>query len=128
MPATCNGPGAIAFDRNTLRWNMIMDVVTDALSPSAVVPRTGQYQLTCTPVILVPVKLLWNVQISLRKKVALAGVFSITLIIMVFAIIRVVVVSSFSHQLDQTWLYMWSSIEQTVCKYCDRTRRWNVAP
>ena len=59
-------------------------------------------------VILVPVNLLWKVQISLRKKLALAVEFSITIIIMVFAINRVVVVSSFSRQLDQTWLYMWS--------------------
>ena len=58
--------------------------------------------------------MLWNVKISLRKKLALAVIFSITMIIMVFAIIRVVVVSTFSHQLDQTWLYMWSSVEQTV--------------
>ena len=43
---------------------------------------------------------------------------------MVFAIIRVVVVSTFSEQLlDQTWLYMWSSVEQTVCKYRDRNIR-----
>ena len=34
---------------------------------------------------------------------------------MVFAIIRVVVVSSYSQEPDETWLYMWSSIEQTVC-------------
>ena len=35
---------------------------------------------------------------------------------MVFAIIRVVVVSSYSHQPDQTWLYLWSGVEQAVCK------------
>lgn len=31
-PAHCTLPGAVAFQRNTLRWNMILDVVTDALS------------------------------------------------------------------------------------------------
>ena len=35
---------------------------------------------------------------------------------MVFAIIRVIVISSYSTEPDQSWLYMWSSIEQTVCK------------
>lgn len=35
---------------------------------------------------------------------------------MVFAIIRAIVVSSYSQELDETWLYMWSSIEQAVCK------------
>ena len=47
---------------------------------------------------------------------ALGGIFSITVFIMLFAIVRVVVVSSYSHQPDQTWLYMWSNIEQAVCE------------
>ncbi|KAL9594377.1 MAG: hypothetical protein Q9219_007071 [cf. Caloplaca sp. 3 TL-2023] len=65
-------------------------------------------------VIVVPVNMLWKVKISLRQKLALGGIFSITVVIMVFAIIRVVVVSNFSQTPDQTWLYMWSSVEQTV--------------
>ncbi|KAL8725332.1 MAG: hypothetical protein Q9166_007438, partial [cf. Caloplaca sp. 2 TL-2023] len=69
----CTLPGSVAFQRNTLRWNMILDVVTDAL------------------IIVVPVNMLWNVKISLRQKLALGGIFSITVVIMVFAIIRVVV-------------------------------------
>ncbi|KAI4269593.1 MAG: hypothetical protein LQ337_007189, partial [Flavoplaca oasis] len=65
-------------------------------------------------IIFVPVNLLRKVRLSVRKKLALGGLFSITVIIMVFAIIRVVVVSSYSHQLDQTWLYLWSGVEQAV--------------
>ena len=61
--------------------------------------------------------MLWKVRLSIRKKFALGGIFSITVIIMVFAIIRVVVVSSYSQQPDQSWLYLWSSIEQAVCKF-----------
>lgn len=61
--------------------------------------------------------MLWNVQISLRQKMALAGLFCITFVIMVFAVIRVAVVSAASQRPDPTWLYMWSSIEQTVCEY-----------
>ena len=60
--------------------------------------------------------MLWKVQITLRQKLALGGVFSLTIFIMIFAIIRVVVVSGNSHQPDQTWLYLWTSIEQTVCE------------
>lgn len=69
----------------------------------------------CT-VITVPVSMLWKVQISLRQKLALAGIFSITVFVMIFAIIRVVVISSQSDQPDQTWLYTWSAIEQAVGK------------
>lgn len=67
-------------------------------------------------VILVPVNLLWRVKISLRRKLALASLFSVTILIMVFAIVRVAVVSAYSHQPDQTWLFLWDSIEQTVGK------------
>lgn len=65
---------------------------------------------------LVPVNLLWKVRLSIRKKLALGGIFSVTVIIMVFAIVRVIVISSYSPQPDQSWLYMWSSVEQAVCK------------
>ena len=61
--------------------------------------------------------MLWKVQISLRQKLGLAVIFSITVIIMIIAIIRAVLVSSLSHQPDQTWLYTWCSVEQTVCKF-----------
>ncbi|KAF6232725.1 hypothetical protein HO173_008939 [Letharia columbiana] len=88
--------GPVRYQRETLRSNMILDVVTDAL------------------IILVPINLLWKVQLSFRKKFALGGIFCITVIIMVFAIIRAIVVSSYSQELDETWLYMWSSIEQAV--------------
>lgn len=116
--AQCIGPKSVSFQRNTLRWNMIMDVFTDILSKLQSTPMSGIHdQLIIHSVILVPVNMLWKVQISLRQKIALTGIFSITFIIMVFAVIRVVVVSATSQQPDQTWLYMWSSIEQTVCKY-----------
>ena len=68
------------------------------------------------PVILVPVNLLWKVRLSLRKKLTLGSIFSITVVIMVIAVIRVVVVSNYSSEPDMSWLYMWSSVEQAVCK------------
>ena len=77
----------------------------------------ANHRADCRPVILVPVNLLRKVRLSVRKKLALGGLFSITVIIMVFAIIRVVVVSSYSHRPDQTWLYLWSGVEQAVCKF-----------
>ncbi|KAL9002118.1 MAG: hypothetical protein Q9188_004939 [Gyalolechia gomerana] len=64
--------------------------------------------------ILVPVNLLRTVRLSVRKKIALSSIFTITVFTMVFAIIRVVVVSSYSKQPNQTWLYLWSGIEQAV--------------
>jgi hypothetical protein len=60
--------------------------------------------------------MLWKVQISLRQKIALAGIFSITFLIMLFAVIRVVVVSTANMQAEQSWFYTWSCIEHTVGK------------
>ena len=36
---------------------------------------------------------------------------------MIFAIVRVAVVLSHSYLPDESWLYLWSSVEQTVCKF-----------
>lgn len=68
-------------------------------------------------VILVPVNLLRKVRLSVLKKLALGGLFSVTVVIMVFAITRAVVVTSYSHQPDQTWLYLWSGLEHAVCEW-----------
>lgn len=65
-------------------------------------------------VITVPANLLWKVQISLRRKLALAGIFSLTVFVMIFAIVRVVMIRSQSIQPDQTWMCTWNYVEQTV--------------
>jgi hypothetical protein len=68
----------------------------------------------------IPIIMLWNVRISLRKKLALIGIFSLTVIVIVFAIVRVAVVTSYTKQSDVTWLYVWSNIEMSVGKCCTR--------
>lgn len=62
---------------------------------------------------LVPLSLLWNLQISLKQKLGLAGIFSLTVIIMVQSIIRVAVVGSGS-LFDLTWSWTWGTIELAV--------------
>lgn len=51
---------------------------------------------------------------KLRRKLALAGIFSLTVFVMIFAIVRVVVISSYSPQPDATWLITWNFVEQTI--------------
>ncbi|KAL8927555.1 MAG: hypothetical protein Q9208_002360 [Pyrenodesmia sp. 3 TL-2023] len=62
----------------------------------------------------IPFSMLWKVQMSLRKKVALGSVFSLTVITTVFAVVRVTSVSALTKQPDPSWSFMWSSIEQCV--------------
>ena len=58
--------------------------------------------------------MLWNVHVSWGKKLALIGIFSLTIIVIVVSIIRVTVVTSKTAQADVTWLFVWGSIEMAV--------------
>jgi hypothetical protein len=56
---------------------------------------------------------------SLRRKLQLGGLFSLVIITMVVAIVRVTVISSKAaksgrNQVEITWLYMWHFIESSV--------------
>lgn len=63
----------------------------------------------------IPIAMLWNIKINIRQKLALAGIFSLTVITMIFAIVRIAVITSQSRAtLDQSWLYLWSAIEASV--------------
>ncbi|KAI9878023.1 MAG: hypothetical protein M1830_002143 [Pleopsidium flavum] len=92
----CTGPGALSFQWSTLHYNCAVDVITDVM------------------IITIPVLMLWNVRISWRRKLALIGIFSLTVIVIIFSIVRVAVVTSTTTQADISWLYMWSNIEMAV--------------
>lgn len=62
---------------------------------------------------MVPLRLLWGLQMSLRQKLGLIGIFSLTLITIVFAIIRVEVALRGVRE-DDSWFYLGTSIELTV--------------
>ena len=53
---------------------------------------------------------------GLRQKLGLAGIFSLTVFIMIVAIVRATVVRADGEQTDQTWLYTWHNVEQIVGK------------
>jgi hypothetical protein len=92
----CGEQGSISFDWKTIHYNTATDVITDAL------------------IITIPVLLLWNVQISMRKKLALLGIFSLTLITIVFSIIRVAVVTTSHIQPNIPWVFLWGNIEVSI--------------
>ena len=72
--------------------------------------------LILAKVIAVPIKLLWNVRINWRKKLALAGLLSLSAIVMAFSIVRVSVVSSYNNVPDTAWLFFWSVLEMSLGK------------
>ncbi|CAH0038138.1 unnamed protein product [Clonostachys solani] len=89
----------VQFDDRTFYANMAVDVVTDLL------------------ILTIPFRILWNVRIPFKKKALLLGVFSLTIIIMVVAIIRVALVKGISSEVRVSsidWLYFWSNIEAGI--------------
>lgn len=76
----CSTDSAIYWTLFTLKFNCAMDVVTDCLSISAL-----------------PIA---------SKKLALTGIFSLVVITMVFAILRVTLISKLTKQPDTSWSYM----------------------
>lgn len=68
-------------------------------------------------VITIPILMLWNVRISWKKKLTLMGIFSLTIIVIIFSIVRVALVNSKHRSIDISWLYMWSNIEVAVCTF-----------
>ncbi|KAE8413509.1 hypothetical protein BDV36DRAFT_28382 [Aspergillus pseudocaelatus] len=89
----CSDLDHVHYQNRTFWANCVGDIVTDIL------------------ILSIPVLILWNTHISLRKKLILFSVFSATILIMVVAIIRVVVNNSLNSSVDIGWLYFWSFVE-----------------
>ncbi|KAI0382676.1 hypothetical protein F5Y04DRAFT_287721 [Hypomontagnella monticulosa] len=71
----CNSPAGTSFLRTTLNVNCALDVISDFLMSDHVV-------------MLIPIVLLWNVQIKWAKKLAFMGIFSLSIITMAISIAR----------------------------------------
>jgi uncharacterized protein YhhL (DUF1145 family) len=65
-------------------------------------------------VLLIPINLLRSVQIDLRQKLAVAGIFSLTLFIIAVAIMRVTLNSTNKSTLDLSLINLWAVLELTV--------------
>ncbi|CAD6580171.1 MAG: hypothetical protein ASARMPRED_009375 [Alectoria sarmentosa] len=62
-------------------------------------------------ILIIPVIGLWKVQISFKKKLALLGIFCLTVITILFAVIRIAVMPNKTSTADITWLCFWAHIE-----------------
>jgi hypothetical protein len=63
--------------------------------------------------LIIPFTILWKVRVSWRKKIVLAGIFSLTIFIVVCTILRVVLVQqkSVNGAIDVSWLFLWNKVE-----------------
>lgn len=71
----------------------------------------------CMIVLSIPILILWEVRLPLRKKLVLGAVFSVIVITIAVSTIRVVVNRSSDTNFEVTWLYFWSFVELSICRF-----------
>ncbi|KAL3481033.1 hypothetical protein BJX99DRAFT_254012 [Aspergillus californicus] len=86
----CPKPYKVRYQRSVFYTNCATDISTDLL------------------IISIPVLMLWRLRIPLRKKILLMGLFSLTILVIVIALVRVTVNNL---TLDIAWLFFWSFLE-----------------
>ncbi|PQE23115.1 integral membrane protein [Rutstroemia sp. NJR-2017a WRK4] len=62
----------------------------------------------------VPISMLWGTRIRLKKKITLGVLFSLTVITIIVAIIRGIIVNTTTGIPDLSWIYVWSAIEASI--------------
>jgi len=67
----------------------------------------------------IPIRLLWNLQINVAEKISVGAAFSVGIITMIFAIVRVVSLDSSAKagEVSPTWLALWGNIEGLICTF-----------
>ncbi|KAI9882167.1 MAG: hypothetical protein M1823_006087 [Watsoniomyces obsoletus] len=97
VPQRCYAPHRIKYTIKSIKIPTALDVVTDAL------------------LIFLPIHLLWRAKITRRQKLLLSGIFSLSIVVIVIAIVRVAVnTAKPGQQLESTWVFLWSFIEASV--------------
>ena len=111
----CVTPAANLRQNAVLKSITTLDIFTDVfrkswhlrLAKCAVI-------LTSELVISVPIILLWNVQIGIRRKLALGGILSLSICTIIISIIRLAGGDANNGELDQSWVIFWYDIEAAI--------------
>ena len=70
-----------------------------------------------SPVMTMPIKLIYNLQISFKQKAGLVCVFSLCFVMITFAIIRAKQVLVQQYFVNLVLLMIWSTLASSICKY-----------
>ena len=104
----------------SLKVQTSMDILSDVSSEPHLAPHVlDNLNLTSpspTTVMIIPFDLLWRISLPLKKVLALGGIFSLSIFIIVASISRVAVVSS-TKDTDQSWYLIGSAIEMATGKF-----------
>ena len=106
-------PAALARQNGILRATVSLDIVSDALRRSHLY-RSGLHCILKAAVISVPIILLWNVQIPLRRKLVLWGILCLSIFTAMTAVIKVAGSNTNHGQVDSAWAIFWQQAEAAV--------------
>ena len=114
----CQRPHLHRLEAHSFRISTAMDIFTDILSQSVYRP-TGKLLANVSAVITVPVSMFWTIQLPLRTKLLLCGIFFLTIIVMIVALVRLLVTPTGAMTNDITWTLTWSNAEMAAGMYPD---------
>lgn len=92
----CSIPSQIQNEVVYLQTSVAIDVFTDVLLVS------------------IPIRLLWNLQMPLKKKVMLGSILSLSVFMVIIAIIRTTMAPLPNGVLDTSWIVFWQGMEAVV--------------
>ncbi|KAL8711637.1 MAG: hypothetical protein Q9220_004047 [cf. Caloplaca sp. 1 TL-2023] len=107
----CQTPRDIHYSNACLYVAAAADIASDLLSQCSGHP---QATTDIRVVMSLGLRLLHNLKISLKEKLMLGAVFSVGLIKIAFAVIRVVKVGASAEHVNPIWLALWSMVEASV--------------
>lgn len=107
----CETPRDIHYSNACLYVAAVFDIASDLMSESSDATRIEANDQT---VMALGLKLLRKLRVSPREKLALAAIFSVGLIKITFAVIRVVKIGASATHVNPIWLALWSMIEASV--------------
>ena len=85
-----------------------LDIVTDVLSKSTLSPHHRSSNFSKVP--LIPISLLWRVQIKPHQKVGL-GIFLCLSVVMIIVAITKASGLNYLGSFDNSWIYLWQQVE-----------------
>ncbi|KAL8906929.1 MAG: hypothetical protein Q9171_006062 [Xanthocarpia ochracea] len=108
----CETPRDIRYSNACLYVAAAGDIASDLMSESFF--KSLKALIDTHVVIGLGLRLLWSLKISAREKVALGAIFSVGLIKITFAVIRVVKIGASATHVNPIWLALWTMIEASV--------------
>ncbi|KAL8708933.1 MAG: hypothetical protein Q9220_006265 [cf. Caloplaca sp. 1 TL-2023] len=99
----------------SLFYAYAVDVITDLMSMPVLLWSVAAVLTGCV-VMIFPLRLLWNLQLNLIRKISLMAIFGVGIICLVTSTIRVVQIQSKSNskQPSPSWLEVWAIIEAAI--------------